>query len=119
MKRERGFTLMEVLVALSILTVGAAVMVAPLYRYAQRVDGISLAQLRNGVVAQQVGRLTALPFDSIASRAGCASVPASPLPHTRCITLTAVSARQARVTLVITPVSTLLRPDTIVFDRAK
>lgn len=116
---SRGFTLMEVLVALSILTAGAAVMVAPLLRYSQRMDGIGLAQLRNGVIAQQVGRLTALPFDSLASRAGCTSISRSPLPHTRCVTLTAISARQSRVTLIVTPVSSLISPDTVVFDRAK
>lgn len=116
---RRGFTLMEVLVALSILTAGAAVMVAPLLRYSQRMDGIGLAQLRNGVIAQQVGRLTALPFDSLASRAGCTSVSRSPLPHTRCVTLAAISARQTRITLVISPVSSLIHPDTVVFDRAK
>lgn len=116
---SRGFTLMEVLVALSILTAAAAVMVAPLYRYAQRMDGMGLAQMRNGIVAQQVGRLTALPYDSLASRAGCVSVSRAPLAHTRCVTLTTVSAKQIRVTLVIAPVSSLVRPDTAVIDRTK
>jgi len=105
--------------ALLILVAGAAVMVPPIYRYAQRMDGIGLAQQRNGIVAQQVGRLTALPFDSLASRAGCVSVARPPLPHTRCVTLTVLSARQTRVRLVITPVSTMIRPDTVLLERTR
>ena len=117
-QNARGFTLMETLMALCILTSGAAVMVAPLYRYAQRMNGVSYVQLRNGVLAEQVGRLTALPFDSLASRAGCVSVASSPLPHTRCVTLTTVGSLK-RVTLIITPTRTTVRPDTIVFDRSQ
>jgi prepilin-type N-terminal cleavage/methylation domain-containing protein len=116
---RRGFTLMEVLMALSILVAGAAVMVVPLYQYSKRMNGVGLIQLRNGVLAQQVGRLTALPFDSLATRAGCTSIPLSPIPHTRCVTLTAVSTSQTRLTLLLTPVSTLVRPVSVVFDRSR
>ncbi len=115
----RGFTLMEVMMAFSILAAGASVMVAPLYRYGRRMDGVALAQVRNGVVAQQVGHLDVLPFDSLASRAGCTVITAQPFPHTRCISLTTISATQKRVTLVVTPASPLLKPDTMIFDRTK
>jgi hypothetical protein len=117
MRPARGFTFVETLVALCILTTGAAVMVAPLYKYAQRTDGVSAVQLRNGVLAGQVGRLTALPFDSLASRAGCASIATGPLPHIRCVSLSSITARQMRVTLIITPISSWAAPDTAVFDR--
>lgn len=116
---RRGFTLMEVMMAFSILAAGASVMVAPLYRYGHRMDGVALQQVRNGVIDQQIGHLDVLNFDSLASRAGCTSVSANPFPHTRCITVTTISTTQKRVTLVVTPVSTLLKPDTVIFDRTK
>ncbi len=119
MAGRRGFTLVEVMVAMCILTVAAAVMVAPLYRYAQRTDVVAFAQARNGLLAEQVNRLTALPFDSLDSRVGCVTPASGPLPHTRCITLTVVSGVQKRVRLVITPVNTTVRPDTVIFDRTQ
>lgn len=118
-RADRGFTLMEVMMAFAILAAGASVMVAPLYRYGHRMDGVALQQVRNGVVAQQIGHLDVLNFDSLATRAGCTTVSASSFPHTRCITVTTISTTQKRVTLVVTPVSALLKPDTVIFDRTK
>jgi prepilin-type N-terminal cleavage/methylation domain-containing protein len=114
-----GFTLVEVMVAMSIMCVAASVMVAPLYRYAQRTDVVAFAQARNGLLAQQVNRLTALPFDSLDPRAGCATIASGSLPYTRCITLSTVSGAQKRVRLVIAPSNTTVRPDTVIFDRTK
>jgi prepilin-type N-terminal cleavage/methylation domain-containing protein len=118
-RRAAGFTLVEVLIAMSILGAAAAVMVAPLYKYAQRQDVVSFAQARNGLVAQHVNRLTSLPFDSLDSRAGCRTTSTAPLAHTRCVSVAIVSASQKRVTLVIAPTNTLLRADTVVFDRTR
>ena len=118
-KSRTGFTLVEVLVAMSILGAAASVMVAPLYQYAQRTDVVAFAQARNGLLAQQVNRLTALPFDSLATRAGCVTTGSGPLPSTRCITLTTVSSVQQRVMLVIRPANATVRPDTVVFDRTQ
>jgi len=114
-----GFTLVEVLVAMSILGAAASVMVAPLYQYAQRTDVVAFAQARNGLLAQQVNRLTALPFDSLATRVGCVTTGSDPLPYTRCITMTTVSSVQKRVMLVMTPANATVRPDTVVFDRTQ
>lgn len=118
-RTRAGFTLVEVMVAMCILAVTASVMVAPLYRYAQRTDVVAFAQARNGLLAQQVNRLTALPFDSLDTRAGCVVTAAGLLPHTRCITLTIVSSVQKRVRLVITPANVSVRPDTVILDRTQ
>ena len=114
-----GFTLVEVMVAMCILTVAAAVMVAPLYRYAQRTDLVAFAQARNGVLAQQVNRLTALPFDSLDARVGCVDVTKGPLPYSRCITVTVMSTVQKRVTLILRPANASVRPDTVLLDRTE
>lgn len=114
-----GFTLVEVLVAMSIMGAAASVMVAPLYRYAQRTDVVAFAQARNGLLAQQVNRLTALPFDSLDARAGCVTITTGSLPYTRCITLTTISTVQKQVRLIVRPTNETVRPDTVIFDRTE
>jgi hypothetical protein len=42
----------------------------------------------------------------------------TPLAYTKCITVTTVSTTRKTVRIILTP-STLLKPDTVSFDRAK
>ncbi len=117
MPDRRGFTLVETLIALTLLGVAASVMVAPLYKYARDVNGVSMAQARNGVMAREVGRLVTLPFDSLASRAGCTAGVSGALSYTRCVTVTTPSASQRRLAIVITPAAGAGRADTVTLDR--
>ncbi len=119
MRERRGFTLVETLIALTLLGVAASVMVAPLYTYARDVNGVSHAQARNGVLSREVNRLMVLPFDSLDRTVGCVVRSTEPLPHTRCVTVTLVSATRKRVAVVIAPAVVTVRPDTVTFERAQ
>ncbi len=115
-KNERGFSLVEVVVSMTLLAVALASLARPTYLYARRAVLIGTEGVRDGIVAQQVNRLTALPYDSLASRAGCRTVAAQPAT-TACVTLTAVSSVQTTVTLVVSP--TGFRPDTVEISRTR
>lgn len=116
---ERGFSLVEVVVSLTLLAVTMAALARPTYSYARKVVGLAADDSRNAIVAQQANRLSVLPFDSLPSRAGCQTITAAPYSHTRCITVTNISAAQRHLVMVITPTNPAFRPDTLVFERTK
>jgi hypothetical protein len=82
-----------------------------------RINGI--ATVRAGALAAQVNRLEVLPYDSLPSRAGCMSVSSGLLPRSECVAVDDVTVRRRRVTFVLTPSNTALRPDTVIFERTK
>jgi prepilin-type N-terminal cleavage/methylation domain-containing protein len=116
---KRGFTLVETLVALCLLGVAASVMVAPLLQYSRTANGIGMVQARNGLAAREAARLMTMPWDSLDARAGCAATTRLPLPHSRCVTVTAVGTTQKRVRLIVAPLAAGVRPDTIFLDRSR
>lgn len=118
-RAERGFSLVEVVVSLTLLAVTMAALARPTYSYARTVAALSADDARNAIIAQQMNRLLVLPFDSLPSRAGCQTLTAAPYSHTRCITVTNTSASQRHVVMVITPSNAAFRADTAVIDRTK
>jgi prepilin-type N-terminal cleavage/methylation domain-containing protein len=118
---RRGFTLIEIMIAMTILVVMLGGFAALTFQYIRNAETASATMARAAIVNEQVQSLTALPFDSLSQRAGCISVTTGPLAYRRCITLTTVSSTQVTVTLIITPTSTLIKvkADTTAFDRTK
>jgi hypothetical protein len=112
-------TLIEVAVALTvfaIVTVSVATFTAQVAK-GSRVNGI--ATVRVGALAGQVNRLEVLPYDSLPSRAGCTSVSTGSLPRSECIYVQDVVTGRRRVTFILRPNSSSLRPDTVIFERTK
>src|SRR3989442_1019381 len=89
------------------------------FALARRFYAVSGGAARDAVVAQQVNQFTAMPFDSLKSRAGTITVTKPPLPYTRKVMVDSLSPRLRRVTVVVTPLNTLFRPDTVVLQRTK
>lgn len=114
-----GITLIEVIVALimfAVVTTSIASFTTQVARGSQ-LNGI--ATVRAGALAAQVNRLEVLPFDSLPSRAGCTSVSTGLLPRSECITVQDVTVGRRRVTFVLTPANSALRPDTAILVRTK
>jgi hypothetical protein len=82
-----------------------------------RLNGI--ASVRAGALAAQVNRLEVLAYDSLPSRAGCTSVSSGLLPRTECISVQDVVTGRRRVTFILRPNNSALRPDTVIFERTK
>jgi prepilin-type N-terminal cleavage/methylation domain-containing protein len=118
---EQGFSLIEIMVALTILAITLGGFAALSFYYIKRVEVGSATTQKTAELNEQAQRLSALSFDSLDSRAGCTTFSSGVFPHTRCITVTNVggNARHKRVTIVITPANTLVKPDTVIMDRTK
>ena len=82
-----------------------------------RLNGI--ATVRAGALAAQVNRLEVLPYDTLPTRAGCTSISTGSLPRSECITVEDVVVGRRRVTFILRPNNSALRPDTVIFERTK
>ena len=119
-KRKRdGFALVEVMVAMVLFAIGALGLAAMSVAAARRAITSAATTARAATVGEQVDRLQAMPFDSLASRAGCTVITGPPLPHTRCVTITTLPNNKVQIRLTVTPTDPKLRPDTSTFTRAK
>jgi prepilin-type N-terminal cleavage/methylation domain-containing protein len=116
-RREDGFVLLEVVVAMFILGVVLSSLAALMFQVSSRSFKSIGGAYRNGVLLQEVNRLEALPFDSLAVGTTSTVVTALPYPHTREVTITNPATNMKTVKLIITPSIALYKPDTALFTR--
>jgi prepilin-type N-terminal cleavage/methylation domain-containing protein len=115
-----GFALVEVMVAMVLFAIATLGLGAMSVAVARRAVTAAATTVRVATMGEQFDRLQAMPFDSLAARAGCTAITAPPLPHTRCITITSsLPSRTVQVRLIVTPTDPRLRADTTVFTRAR
>src|SRR5437879_11882900 len=97
---EAGFSLVELLVAITLLSL-VLVSVAQLnVALARRFYALCGGAARSAVVAQQVNQFTAMPFDSLKSKAGTITVNKPPLPSTRKVNVASRTHKLPSATLV-------------------
>ena len=87
-------------------------------KFTQRQKAVTLGVYRSAALESVVNRWVSMPFDSLSTKAGCTTVNDTPMAYTKCITVTTISNARKTVRIILTP-STLLKPDTVSFDRAK
>jgi prepilin-type N-terminal cleavage/methylation domain-containing protein len=118
-RHTAGFTLIEVMVSVTILAVGVLVLGGFLVRSSRTAEAASAISYQTAILAAELGRLDALPFDQLAAGTVCDTVTTSPLPRIRCSTITNVSAKIRQVKVKVTPTGNpLLQPDSVLFDRS-
>jgi hypothetical protein len=110
-------TLIEVVVALTVFAMVAAGIAGFTTQVARGSRINSLASVRAGALAAQINRLEVLPYDTLPTRAGCTSVSTGLVPRTECVTVEDIVAGRRRVTFILRPTNTALRPDTVIFER--
>jgi prepilin-type N-terminal cleavage/methylation domain-containing protein len=118
-RRVQGFTLIEVMVSVTILAVGILVLGGLLLRSTRSAEAASAVSYQTAILAAEVARYDAIPFDQLVAGTTCDTVTTSPLPRIRCTTITYVSTKLREVNVRVTPTDNpLLRPDSVVFDRS-
>jgi prepilin-type N-terminal cleavage/methylation domain-containing protein len=117
-RKTGGFTLVEVMVSMTLLSVASLALGSMLFRAARAAGATSEGSYQTAVLSAEASRLGALPFDLLVEGDTCATVAEAPFPHTRCSTINNISPKVRQVTVVVTPAGTsLLRPATTSFNR--
>jgi prepilin-type N-terminal cleavage/methylation domain-containing protein len=117
-RKRDGFTLIEVMVSITILAVGILVLGGLLARSSRAAEGVSAISYQTSIMAAAMGRFDALPFDQLAAGTTCTTETAAPFPHTLCTTVTSVSAKIIQVKVKVTAANTLTPPDSVMFERS-
>lgn len=113
---RRGFTLVEVMFSMTLLSVAALSLGSMLFRAARQAGATFAAAHQTAQLSGEVSRLDALPFDQLAAGTTCVSI-ATP-PATSCTTINTVSSKVKQVIVVVTPSGNpLLQPITTSFTR--
>lgn len=120
-ERRGGFAVVEILVGIILMTIGLLGVAGMTVAAARRASTLSMQSTRNGLVLEELNRLSSLSFDSIASRVGCTTFSSSILPHTRCVSYTDVNVGSGykRIQIIITPANSLAKAETVYINRAK
>jgi prepilin-type N-terminal cleavage/methylation domain-containing protein len=118
-RADGGFTLIEVLVSMMILSVGTVALASLLARASRAATDASANVYQTAALTSEVGRLGAIPFTSLAAGTTCVNVNAGPFLHQRCAVITAVSAKVFRIVVTVTPTgATNLTPISTSFERS-
>lgn len=118
-RRHTGFTLVEVLVSILILSVGSLALGTLLVRGARSATAASAVTYQTAALSGEVGRLDALPFSALAAGNTCVDVTTGPFLHTRCAAIVDVNAKVKRVTVTVTPTPpSNLQPMASSFERS-
>jgi prepilin-type N-terminal cleavage/methylation domain-containing protein len=115
--RRKGFTLIEVIVAMVLLAVAVSSLAAMMYSVATSSKRVTGGAYRNGVLMHEVNRLIALPYDSLAVGSSSVYVTSGAYQHTRVITVAEPTAKLKTAQVIITPVNPDYKPDTVRFTR--
>lgn len=118
LRNREGVSLVEVIIAMTLLGVVLTSLAGMTYQASRRSATVATESYRQGVLMEEVNRLTALPFTNLASAVGCRTVTGGAFPHQRCVSMTSISSTIRRLTVIVTPSQPGMRPDTVIFDRA-
>ena len=114
---EGGFSLIEIMVAMVILSMTALSLAPLMIRASRTAIGADAMLYEQAVISTEVARMNALPWGALSAGTTCLTATALPLPHTRCTTVTSVNTKLYRVSVVVTPSASGIKPDTLTFDR--
>jgi prepilin-type N-terminal cleavage/methylation domain-containing protein len=112
-----GFTLVEVMVSMTLLSMASLALGTMLFRAARQAHATSAGSYQTAMVSAEVSRLDSQPFDLLVAGTTCVDV-TTPFTGTKCTTINNVSSKVKQVTVVVTPSGNpLLHPVTSSFTR--
>jgi hypothetical protein len=117
--RRKGIGLIEVVVAMVILAITLTSLAPLVYSVSRSTLTVTGKVYRNGVLMQEVNRLTALPYDSLAVGTVAVTVSSSPYPHTRTVVISEPVTNLKVIKIKVAPTSSAFLPDSVSFTRTK
>jgi len=119
MRKTDGFTLIEILVSITILAVGILFLGNMLVRSARTAEAASAVSYQVAIMAAEASRLDAVPFAQLAAGTVCDTVITLPLPRIRCNTVTDINPKLKQVKIIVTPTGNMpLAVDSVMFERS-
>jgi prepilin-type N-terminal cleavage/methylation domain-containing protein len=98
-----GFTLVEILVSMTILSVASLSMGSLLFQAARQAGATSSAAHQTAAVQGTLAKYDVVPFDQLVAGNTCVVVDDPAFPHEECVTIVNVNAKIKTVTVTITP----------------
>jgi prepilin-type N-terminal cleavage/methylation domain-containing protein len=119
MSQRRGFTLIEMMIAITLIGI-VSVMMTPIIVYQSRRDRLATAATyRWALSAEAINRVNATPAAALLEGTSCDTAAALPIRFSRCLTVSNVTNRLQRVTVVVLPLDYAWIPgDTLLIERA-
>lgn len=121
-RARRGISLVEIMVAVTLLGLLVTAHTLVTMKYAIQTKNVGIGVDRSTALSTAVDLYATRPFASIATDTiggGCTRVTVSArFPYDRCISVTSPTQAISRVRIIIRPVDTALRPDTVYVDRS-
>ena len=120
MMRRRGFTLIEALMSMTILATVMIMLSQLSLTVGKRAYRNDLTTKRNLALSQQVDRLYALPFDSVAKlTSGTTQMLIGDFTFNRRLTVTATTISRYTIKVVIAPIAAEFTPDSVTISRTR
>jgi Tfp pilus assembly protein PilV len=111
--------IVEVIVAMVLLGVAITSLAALVWSVSRSSIRTTGDAYKNGVLMQEVNRLEGLPYDSIANGTSGYSVSSGVYAHSRVVTVAEPIVNIKTINVVITPVNSKYKPDTVAFTRTR
>ena len=119
MKSRRGVSLIEVMVAVTLLGLIATAHTAVTLRYSVRTRVAAIGVNRAAAISTAIDLYTTMPYANLSANTGCTTISSlSAYAHQRCVTLSNPTQAITRVQIIITPTNTAFRSETIRVDRS-
>lgn len=119
---RRGISLVEIMVAMTLLGVLVTAHTLVTMNYALQTRNVGLGVDRSTALSTAVDLYATRPFASLAADTvggGCTRITVMErFVHDRCVSITEPTQAITRVRIIIRPVDTALRPDTVYVDRS-
>jgi type II secretory pathway pseudopilin PulG len=119
MRDKRGVGLIEVVMAIAMFAIVITALTPLLAARVKRTKLATAETYRWALAEEAVNRINALPAAVVSTGTTCDTASALPIQFSRCITITNVTTRLQRATVVVLPIGqTWIPGDTITLDRA-
>ena len=119
-RRRGGFSLVELIIALTVLSVATMMLARLSLVVSQRGRTNDLIAKRNAALAQEAGRFGIMSFATLAAQSsGSTFMLVGDFSFTRRLTVTATTANRYTIKIVVAPLASEFKPDSVTFNRTR